>query len=131
MRREPRLSHDFYQRPRCSVCRLGREGAVDLPRIEKLLADGARLKPVGEKFGVPWCALWRHWLGVTPERKNYLKFGSEQSDSRLQSLAAIRAAKPSARPAGPAIYLGLHFSNPIHDCREERFDFRRGDVQAR
>jgi hypothetical protein len=86
-RREPHLSHDDYQRPRCSICRLGREGTVDLPRIEKLLADGARLKPVAERFQINWCSLRRHWLEVSAERKNYLKFGSRLSREALAAAA--------------------------------------------
>ena len=64
-RREIHLTHDGWERSRCSICRLGREGKLDLLRIEKLLADGGRLKPIAEKFGLNWCALRRHWIEVS------------------------------------------------------------------
>lgn len=51
------------------------------------MADGARLKPVGEKFGVNWCALRRHWLEVSDGRKTYLKFGSKLSRQALTAAA--------------------------------------------
>jgi len=86
-RREAHLSHDDHQRPRCSICQLGREGTIDLLHIEKLLADGARMRPVGEKFGINWYALRRHWLGVSAEQKNYLKFGSKLSREALTAAA--------------------------------------------
>ena len=38
VRRLVHLRHDDWDRPRCSICRAGRAGEIDLLRIEKLLA---------------------------------------------------------------------------------------------
>jgi hypothetical protein len=37
--RETHLTHDNWERPRCSICVAGRKGELDLLRVEKLLAD--------------------------------------------------------------------------------------------
>lgn len=45
---------------------------------------------------------------------------------------AVRALTPERRPQrdrlGPAIELALRPSTPVHECRYERFDFRRRDI---
>jgi hypothetical protein len=82
--REPHLSHDNYSRSRCSVCRLGREGnGPDIPRVEALLAAGARLKPLAKKFGIAPFSLRRHWAEVSANRKSYLHFGAQLSREAL------------------------------------------------
>jgi hypothetical protein len=62
------LRHDDWDRPRCSICSAGRGGEIDLLRIEKLLADRAKLKAVAAKFGLKQDALRRHWDAVSIER---------------------------------------------------------------
>ena len=62
-----------------------------------------------------------------------------RAPSRRHGAATLPyALAPDGRPqrdrlgwAGPAIDLVLRLSAPVHDCRYERFDFRRHDVQAR
>jgi hypothetical protein len=62
-----------------------------------------------------------------------------RTPSRRHGAATLPyALAPDGRPqrdrlgsAGPAIDLVLRLSAPVHDCRYERFDFRRRDVQAR
>jgi hypothetical protein len=105
-RREPHLLHDNYSRPRCSICRAARENAVDVMRAEALLAAGARLKPTAEKFGVNAFALRRHWAGVTPERKNYLKFGARLSQEALA--AAVIDEKIATIDHLKLVRAGLH-----------------------
>jgi hypothetical protein len=82
-RREAHLVHDSYGRSKCSICRMGREGSVDIPRVEALLAAGARLKPVAQRFGISACALRRHWLEISDDRKQYLRFGARLSREAL------------------------------------------------
>jgi hypothetical protein len=76
-------THDDWDRPRCSICVAGRSGALDLLRIEKLLADRSRMAFVAPKFEVSYDALRRHWLGVSAERKNYLQRGRQLSKEAL------------------------------------------------
>jgi hypothetical protein len=77
------LSHDDWDRPRCSICVAGASGAIDLLRIEKLLADRSRLSAVSQKFELSYDALRRHWLGLSAERKNYLQRGRQLSKEAL------------------------------------------------
>jgi hypothetical protein len=79
------LTHDDWDRSRCSICVAGRNGALDLLRVEKLLADHAKLSAVAEKFEVSYDALRRHWLGISAERKNYLQRGRQLSKEALAS----------------------------------------------
>ena len=82
--REPHLSHDNYSRSRCSICRMGREGnGPDIPRVEALLAAGARLKPLAKKYGIAPFSLRRHWAEVSANRKSYLHFGAQLSREAL------------------------------------------------
>jgi hypothetical protein len=62
---------------------MGREGNVDVPRIEALLAAGARLKPTAKKFSIPAFSLRRHWAEVSANRKSYLRFGAQLSREAL------------------------------------------------
>jgi hypothetical protein len=75
--RETHLTHDNWERPRCSICVAGRKGELDLLRVEKLLADRSRLGAVALKFKLSHDALRRHWLGVSAERKNFLQQGRQ------------------------------------------------------
>jgi hypothetical protein len=77
------LTHDDWDRSRCSICVAGHSGAIDLLRIEKLLADRSRLSVVSQKFEVSYDALRRHWLGLSAERKNYLQRGRQLSKEAL------------------------------------------------
>jgi hypothetical protein len=81
--REAHLTHDDWDRPRCSICVAGRNGEIDLLRIEKLLADRSRLSAVALKFDVSHDALRRHWLGVSADRKNYLAKGRQLTQEAL------------------------------------------------
>jgi hypothetical protein len=87
-RRLEHLTHDSWMRPRCSVCTAAREGKIDIPRAEALLAAGARLKPVAAQFGINPYALRRHWLEVSQGRKNYLRFGNRLAQESLQARVA-------------------------------------------
>jgi hypothetical protein len=82
------LTHDEWMRPKCSICAAAREGQIDIPRVEALLAAGARLKPVAEKFGINAYSLRRHWQAVSPTRKTYLRFGTRLSQQALQARVA-------------------------------------------
>jgi hypothetical protein len=62
---------------------MGREGSVDIPRVEALLAAGARLKPTAQRFGISACALRRHWIEISDDRKQYLRFGARLSREAL------------------------------------------------
>src|ERR1700739_848100 len=75
--REAHLTHDDWDRPRCSICVAGRNGEIDLPRSEKLLADRTRLSAIAEKFDLSYDSLRRHWLGISADRKNYLQPGRQ------------------------------------------------------
>ena len=86
VRRLVHLRHDEWGRPRCSICRAGRAGEIDLLRIEKLLADRAKLKAVAAKFGLKHDALRRHWEGVGADRKNYLRVGRQLSFGRAAAV---------------------------------------------
>src|SRR6516162_5319204 len=83
VRRLVHLRHDEWDRPRCSICSAGRAGEIDLLRIEKLLADRAKLKAVAAKFGLKHDALRRHWEGIGTDRKNYLRVGRQLSQAAL------------------------------------------------
>jgi hypothetical protein len=74
-------------RPKCSICALARSGSADIPRVEAILAAGGRLKPVALKFGLSWCSLRRHWLGVSDGRKTHLRFGSRLAQESLTARA--------------------------------------------
>jgi hypothetical protein len=84
----PHLTHDHWDRPRCSICRAGRSGGVDLLRVEKLLADRARLRNVAKTFELPRAALYRHWRAVSNERRDYLRTGKQQTQDALAAAAA-------------------------------------------
>ena len=88
VRRLVHLRHDEWDRPRCSMCSAGRAGEIDLLRIEKLLADRAKLKAVAAKFGLKHDALRRHWEGVSTDRKNYLRVGRQLSQEALAAATA-------------------------------------------
>jgi len=105
-RREEHLTHDDHQRKGCSICRMGRDGTIDLVRIEKLLADGSPLKTIAAKFEVSWCSLRRHWLGLSTERKNYLKFGAQMTRSALA--AAVDEEKLATLDHFRLVRAGLH-----------------------
>jgi hypothetical protein len=77
------LTHDDWDRPRCSICVSGASGTIDLLRIEKLLADRSRLSAVAEKFSLSYDSLRRHWLGISADRKNYLQRGRQLSKEAL------------------------------------------------
>jgi hypothetical protein len=87
---------------------MGREGTIDLVRIEKLLADGGPLKTIAAKFEVSWCALRRHWLGLSADRKNYLKFGAQMTRSALA--AAVDEEKLATLDHFRLVRAGLHRS---------------------
>jgi hypothetical protein len=87
-RRLEHLLHDDWSRPKCSVCGAARSGSVDVPRAEAILSSGGRLKCVARQFGLNAFALRRHWLAVSPSRKNYLKFGSRLAQEALQARVA-------------------------------------------
>ena len=88
VRRLVHLRHDEWDRPRCSICSAGRAGEINLIRIEKLLADRAKLKAVAEKFGLKHDALRRHWDAVSSDRKNYLRMGRQLSQDALAAATA-------------------------------------------
>jgi hypothetical protein len=77
------LTHDDWDRPRCSICVAGRDGALDLLRVEKLLADRSRMAAVAQKFALSYDALRRHWLGLSAERKNFLQRGRQLTKDAL------------------------------------------------
>lgn len=77
------LSHDDWDRPRCSICVAGSSGAIDLLRVEKLLSDRSRLSAVAEKFSLSYDSLRRHWIGLSAERKNYLQRGRQLTKEAL------------------------------------------------
>jgi hypothetical protein len=77
------LAHDDWDRPRCTVCVAGQNGAIDLLRIEKLLADHTRVAAVAEKFDLSYDSLRRHWLGISADRKNYLQRGRQLTKEAL------------------------------------------------
>jgi hypothetical protein len=87
-RRLAHLLHDDWMRPKCSVCAAAREGKIDVPRVEVLLASGARLKPTAARFGINPFALRRHWQEISPSRKNHLKFGTHLAQQALQARVA-------------------------------------------
>jgi hypothetical protein len=105
-RRLPHLRHDDWQSPRCTLCRGGREGTIDLLRVEKLLADRAKLKSVAATFGLKSDALRRHWLAVSTDRKNYLRAGRQLSQDAV--LAAINEEKISTLDHLRVVRGGLH-----------------------
>lgn len=70
------LSHDFAERPRCAICAAGRDGRIDLPRIEKLLCDGNKISAVARRYGLSSDSLSRHWAGISPERRDFLRAGA-------------------------------------------------------
>src|SRR6516225_1085389 len=80
VRRLVHLRHDEWGRPRCSICRAGRAGEIDLLRIEKLLADRAKLKAVAAKFGLKHDAL-RPPLGGDRHRPKKLSAGGASAQS--------------------------------------------------
>ena len=69
------LSHDHAERPRCLVCAQGRSGQIDLGRVEKLLCDGNKISVVARKFGLGDDSLRRHWNGISPKRRDFLRAG--------------------------------------------------------
>jgi hypothetical protein len=69
------LSHDAAERPRCKVCAAGRDGRIDLTRIEKLLADGKKISMVARRYRLSSDSLSRHWAGISEERRNFLRAG--------------------------------------------------------
>ena len=105
-RRLVHLRHDEWGRPRCSICRAGRAGEIDLLRIEKLLADRAKLKAVAAKFGLKHDALRRHWEGIGTDRKNYLRVGRQLSQDALA--AATAEEKVSTIDHLRIVRAGLH-----------------------
>ena len=106
VRRLVHLRHDEWDRPRCSICRAGRAGEIDLLRIEKLLADRARLKAITAQFGLKHDALRRHWDAVSADRKNYLCVGRQLSRDALA--AATAEEKVSALDHLRIVRAGLH-----------------------
>jgi hypothetical protein len=104
--REAYLTHDDWDRPRCSICAAGRNGEIDLLRIEKLLADRSRLSAVALKFEVSHDALRRHWLGVSADRKNYLQKGRQLTHDALA--AELAEEKVSAIDHLRIVRGGLH-----------------------
>jgi hypothetical protein len=100
------LRHDDWDRPRCSICSAGRGGEIDLLRIEKLLADRAKLKAVAAKFGLKQDALRRHWDAVSIDRKNYLRVGRQLSQDALA--AATAEEKVSTIDHLRIVRAGLH-----------------------
>ena len=106
VRRLVHLRHDEWGRPRCSICRAGRAGEIDLLRIEKLLADRAKLKAVAAKFGLKHDALRRHWEGIGTDRKNYLRVGRHLSQDALA--AATAEEKVSTIDHLRIVRAGLH-----------------------
>jgi hypothetical protein len=100
------LTHDDWDRSRCSICVAGRSGAIDLLRIEKLLADRSRLSVVAQKFEVSYDALRRHWLGLSAERKNYLQRGRQLSKDALA--AELAEEKISTLDHLRIVRSGLH-----------------------
>jgi hypothetical protein len=106
VRRPVHLRHDEWDRPRCSICRAGRAGEIDLLRIEKLLADRAKLKAVAAKFGLKHDALRRHWEGTGTNRKNYLRVGRQLSQDALA--AATAEEKVSTIDHLRIVRAGLH-----------------------
>lgn len=100
------LRHDEWGRPRCSICRAGRAGEIDLLRIEKLLADRVKLKSVAAKFGLKHDALRRHWVGIGTDRKNYLRVGRQLSEDALA--AATAEEKVSTIDHLRIVRAGLH-----------------------
>jgi len=90
------LRHDDWDRPRCSICSADRGGEIDLLRIEKLLADRAKLKAVAAKFGLKQDALRRHWDAVSIDRKNYLRVGRQLSQDALAAATARTTAVTSS-----------------------------------
>jgi hypothetical protein len=77
------LTHDDWDRSRCSICVAGRSGALDLLRVEKLLADRSRMAAVAQKFELSYDSLRRHWLGISMERRNFLQRGRQLSKEAL------------------------------------------------
>jgi hypothetical protein len=106
VRRLVHLRHDEWGRPRCSICTAGRAGKIDLLRIEKLLADRAKLKAVAAKFGLKHDALRRHWEGVGTDRRNYLRVGRQLSQDALA--AATAEEKVSTIDHLRIVRAGLH-----------------------
>ena len=88
------------------ICSAGRAGEIDLLRIEKLLADRAKLKAVAAKFGLKHDALRRHWEGVSTDRKNYLRVGRQLSQEALA--AATAEEKVSTIDHLRIVRAGLH-----------------------
>lgn len=107
-RREAHLSHDGHARPRCSICQAGREGTADITRVEALLANGARLRPVAEKFGINAHALRRHWREISENRKNYLRFGARLTAEALS--VAVHEEKLETIDHLRIVRAGLHRS---------------------
>ena len=105
-RRLVHLRHDEWDRPRCSICRAGRVGEIDLLRVEKLLADRAKLKAVAAKFGLKHDALRRHWDAISADRKNYLRVGRQLSQDALA--AATAEEKVSTIDHLRIVRAGLH-----------------------
>jgi hypothetical protein len=105
-RREPHLTHDSHGRSRCGICRMAREGNVDIPRVEALLAVGARLKPLAKKFGIPPFSLRRHWMEVSDDRKQYLRFGARLS--REAMVTAVTEEKLCTLDHLRILRAGLH-----------------------
>jgi hypothetical protein len=69
---------------KCQVCR-----HAERHRIELLLAGGARPRPIGERFGLHWSAIRRHWIGhVDDERKASLIAGPDIKIADLRERAA-------------------------------------------
>src|SRR5271167_4206451 len=106
VRRLVHLRHDEWDRPRCSICSAGRAGEIDLLRIEKLLADRAKLKAIATKFGLKHDALRRHWDAVSTDRKNYLRIGRQLSQDAL--VAATAEEKVSTIDHLRIVRAGLH-----------------------
>jgi hypothetical protein len=104
--RKAHLTHDDWDRPRCSICMAGRTATIDLLRIEKLLADRSRLTAIALKFDVSHDALRRHWLGISPERKNYLQRGRQLTQEALA--AELAEEKISAIDHLRIVRGGLH-----------------------
>jgi hypothetical protein len=110
------LTHDDWDRPRCSICVAGRDGALDLLRVEKLLADRSRMAAVAQKFALSYDALRRHWLGLSAERKNFLQRGRQLTKDALA--AELAEEKLSTIDHLRIVRGGLHrlFCHAVEVC---------------
>jgi hypothetical protein len=111
-RRLVHLSHDAWDKPRCTICQAGRAGKIDLLRIEKLLSEKVSILSVARRNGLNMYALRRHWLGVSSDRKNYLLFGKRLTDTAIHAAVSEErlASIDHLRIARAAMHRGLQLA---------------------